>query len=112
MMMVSVGYHICANCYFQGTIHIIINAKYISRSFELLVTNIMSETKNSSKSFKPFNSLTLLNETGNVEIYRVSEETRKKVEEDTRRINQQNLDLYHKSRKMIKRKEHEKLKVL
>lgn len=61
-------------------------------------------------SFKP-KSLTLLNETGNVEIYRVSEDTRKKVEEDTRRINKQNMDLYHKSRKLIKQRENQKLKV-
>lgn len=43
-------------------------------------------TKSSVKPFRP-KSLTLLNETGNVEIYRVSEETKKKVEEDSRRIN-------------------------
>lgn len=70
----------------------------------------LQTTKSSVKPFRP-KSLTLLNETGNVEIYRVSEETKKKVEEDSQRIKQQNLDHYYRSRKMIKRKEHEKLKV-
>lgn len=71
----------------------------------------LQSTKSSVKPFRP-KSLTLLNETGNVEIYRVSEETKKKVEEDSQRIRQQNLDHYHRSRRIIKRKEHEKLKVI
>lgn len=72
-----------------------------------------SHSSGKSSTLKPFRpkSLTLLNETGNVEIYRVSEEMRKKVEEDSRRIHQLNLDNNYKSRKMTKRNEHKRLKV-
>lgn len=53
---------------------------------------------------------TLLNETGNVEIYRVSEETRKKVYAETKAIERQRLNNNQRSRANFYKTENEKIK--
>lgn len=60
---------------------------------------------------KPFvKSGKLLNETGVVELYRITEETRQKVKEDSDRVESDNTKFLKRSKIRVEREEREKLK--
>lgn len=61
--------------------------------------------------YDPNRQSTLLNPVKNVELYRVSEETRQRVATDSSRIEAENKHLYEVSRKRIMRKEADRLRV-